>query len=171
MIELEKTYLAKFLPEGLFDHPSREIIDIFIPESFQHPKIRIRKNGNKFEITKKEPVADDPSHMLEQTINITEDEFNSFYETIPGKRTRKIRYYYDHNGQTAQFDIFQDNLKGLALIDFEFENHGEKASFSMPDFCLVEVTKEQFIAGGMVCGKKYSDLEKELKRFKYKKLS
>ena len=40
----------------------------------------------------------------------------------------------------------------------------------MPDFCLADVTQEKFIAGGMICGKSYEDIEKELKRFNYVKL-
>ena len=47
MIELEKTYLAKEIPQGLKDCNSKEIIDIYIPKSNAHPKIRIRKNGDK----------------------------------------------------------------------------------------------------------------------------
>ena len=40
----------------------------------------------------------------------------------------------------------------------------------MPDFCLKEVTQELFIAGGMICGKSYEDIEENLKRFNYLKL-
>jgi len=56
MIELEKTYLAKEIPKGLKDCKHKEIIDIYIPKSTEHPHIRIRKNGDRFEMTKKEPV-------------------------------------------------------------------------------------------------------------------
>ena len=52
-IELEKTYLAKYLPGGLKDSPSKEIKDIYIPESIDHPVLRIRKRDDKYEITKK----------------------------------------------------------------------------------------------------------------------
>ncbi len=43
--------------------------------------------------------------------------------------------------------------------------------FVIPDFCLIEVTQEEFLAGGKVCGKTYEDIELELKRFKYIKLT
>jgi len=157
MIELEKTYLAKYLPEGLKGCPSKDMIDLYIPVAFDHPKIRIRKNGDKYEITKKEPLKDDPSQMLEQTIKITPEEFDELVK-LPGKKTHKIRYHYQHKGYLAEIDVFQEALAGLVLIDFEFENKEEKTKFKMPDFCLAEVTNEQFIAGGMVCGKSYADL-------------
>ena len=170
MIELEKTYLAKELPGGLEDCEFKEIIDIYIPKSSEHPKLRIRKNGNKFEATKKKPVRDgDASRLEEQTIILTEDEFNAF-QKLDGKKVRKLRYYYNYNERTAEIGIFQDSLKGLVAIDFEFATVEEKDSFEMPDFCLADVTQEVFLAGGMICGKSYEDIENNLKRFNYKKL-
>ena len=169
MIELEKTYLAKKLPEDLKSCKSKEIIDVYIPKSSDHPNLRLRKNGDKFEITKKDPVNDrDASHQKEQTIILTESEFNALNK-LEGKRVCKIRYHYDYNSRTAEFDVFQDSLKGLVVVDFEFATIEKKENFKMPDFCLVDVTQEVFIAGGMICGKSYEDIEDELKRFNYKK--
>lgn len=91
-------------------------------------------------------------------------------EKIPGKRVRKIRYYYNENGQPYEVDIFKDNLDGLVLVDVEFGSKEEKSKFSVPDWFLAEVTQEEFIAGGMLCGKKYSDIEKGLEKFNYKKI-
>lgn len=41
---------------------------------------------------------------------------------------------------------------------------------SPPDFCLVDVTQETFLAGGMLCGKRYADIEAGLDRFGYRKI-
>lgn len=170
MIELEKTYLAKEIPSGLKKCSSKEIIDIYFPASRDHPTLRIRKNGNKYEMTKKEPVIEgDASHQKEQTIILEEEEFNEL-SRLKGKKTSKTRYFYEYHGRVAEIDIFQGPLKGLILVDFEFESMEEKASFKMPGFCLAEVTQETFIAGGMVCGKFYEDLRDNLKRFNYVKL-
>ena len=170
MIELEKTYLVKKLPENLKDCKFKEIIDIYIPKSSEHPKLRLRKNGDKFEITKKEPVnKGDASHQEEQTIKLTETEFNALND-LEGKRVRKLRYYFDYNGRTAEVDVFQDTLKGLVLVDFEFETIEKKDKFEMPDFCLADITQEVFVAGGMICGKSYEDIENDLNRFNYQKL-
>ncbi len=171
MIELEKTYLAKKFPDGLVNCDFKEIIDVYIPKSSEHPKIRLRKNGDKFELTKKEPVSEgDASCQKEQTIVLTEDEFNAFNQQLDGKRVRKMRYYYDYNGQKAEFDVFQDDLLGLVIVDFEFSSLDEKGAFQMPDFCLVDITQEIFAAGGMICGKKYEDIEEYLNEFGYSKL-
>ncbi|MDA3815282.1 MAG: hypothetical protein PF549_02860 [Patescibacteria group bacterium] len=170
MIEIEKTYLAKYLPRDLENYEAKEIIDIYIPKSDPHPCLRIRKNGNEFEITKKNPVKkEDASIQKEQTINLTKEEFQSL-EKIDGKRLKKIRYQYKLPNGIAEFDVFQEDLSGLVLIDIEFEAEDTKNDFSMPDFCLADVTQEKFVAGGMLCGKKYEDIENDLEKFSYKKL-
>ena len=170
MIELEKTYLVKRLPEGLKSCEFKEIVDVYIPESSEHPTLRIRKNGDTYEATKKEPINEgDSSRQEEQTIILTEAEFNSLSK-LDGKKVRKLRYYYNHNGNTAEIGVFQDSLKGLVIVDFEFSTIEEKDAFEMPDFCLVDITQEIFTAGGMICGKSYEDIENDLNRYNYKKL-
>lgn len=170
MIELERTYLAKRLPEDLEASPSKEMLDVYLPVTARHPILRIRKNGEKYEITKKQPVnEDDVSVLKEETVRINEEEFVAFSD-IEGKRVGKTRYIYDHEGRTAEVDVFRDVLEGLVLVDFEFENEVEKDAFEMPDFCLVEVTQEEFIAGGFLAGKSYEDIADDLARFGYGRL-
>ncbi|MGE0793077.1 MAG: adenylate cyclase [Candidatus Woesearchaeota archaeon] len=168
-IELERTFLAKeisFLKNCEF----KEFVDVYIPANVNHPVLRLRKKGNKFELTKKYPVNEgDSSHMNEETIILDENEFNALSK-LDGKRVAKKRYYYPYNNLIAEVDVFTEDLKGLVLVDFEFKTMEEKDSFEMPDFCLVEVTQEEFIAGGMICGKKYSDISEKLDKFGYKKL-
>lgn len=98
MIELEKTYLAKYLPLELKKSDSKEIIDIYIPANIQHAhrRLRIRKNGNDFEITKKMPIKyGDASAQKEQTIVLNEEEYEELNQH-KGKRVRKIRHYFPY---------------------------------------------------------------------------
>jgi len=170
MNEIEKTYLLKTMPSELDKYPSKEIIDIYFPKDNPHPAMRIRKNGNKYEITHKHTAIEgDASHLIEQTIILTEEEFKAL-STIDGLRVHKVRYNYDYKGLIAEIDIFKDDLEGLVLVDFEFKDIEQKDSFEMPTFCLADVTQEEFIAGGKICGKKYSDIENQLERFNYKKV-
>ena len=170
MIELELTYLAKLFPEGLENARSMEIIDIYIPKEERHPTLRIRKLGEIFEITKKYPVKEgDSSEQHEHTIKLSAGEFEAL-SGVEGKRTRKIRYYLEWNGNIAEIDVFKDALEGLVIVDFEFKSEEEKNDFRMPDFCLADVTQEEFLAGCMLCGKSYGDIEKGLAKFNYRKL-
>ena len=170
MIELERTFLAKELPK-LTDCKFKDMLDIYIPKAINHAPIRIRKNGDKYEMTKKQPLNEgDSSRLVEQTINLSEEEFDALEKEVAGRRVYKRRYLFDFEGRIAEIDVFLKDLEGLVLVDFEFEKEEEKQAFVMPPFCLVDVTQEHFIAGGMLCGKGYSDLEPDLARFNYKKI-
>jgi CYTH domain-containing protein len=170
MIELEKTFLARELPKGLKNCKSKEVVDVYFPKEAKHPTIRVRKNGDKYEMTKKERLdPDDASMQKEHTIPLSKEEFLTLSK-LDGKKLSKIRYYYNFKGNVAEIDVFQGNLKGLVLIDFEFQTVEEKDNFKMPGFCLADVTQDEFVAGGMLCGKKYEDIEPELRIYKYKKI-
>jgi CYTH domain-containing protein len=111
----------------------------------------------------------DVSKQLETTIKITTTEFDSL-SSVTCRKVEKTRYFYKYNELTAEFDVFEGDLQGLVLVDFEFESEPEKASFAMPDFCLAEITQETFIAGGVLAGKNFNDVQAELARFSYQKL-
>ena len=98
---------------------------IYLPKNVEHPNLRVRKNCNKYEITKKTPIDGDVSRQMEETIHLTKDEFDSL-SALDAKRLRKIRYYIEHEGRTGELDIFQGDLEGLVLVDFEFESEEEK---------------------------------------------
>ncbi len=170
-IEYERTYLLKYLPKNLENYPNKEYLDIYIPKNAEHPVLRMRKKGENYEMTKKYPVTQgDASIQHEFTIPLTNAEFEELEGHIRGKRTRKIRYLYKFKGILAEIDIFQDDLKGLALADIEFPSEQKKANFSPPDFCLAEVTQEKVVAGGMIVGKKYSEIAPTLAKYGYKPL-
>ncbi|KKW19427.1 MAG: hypothetical protein UY61_C0057G0004 [Candidatus Adlerbacteria bacterium GW2011_GWC1_50_9] len=170
MEELELTYLAKELPSGVQRAPSKEILDIYIPSSVDHPVLRIRKTGEKCEITKKQPITEgDASRQIEATIPLTESEFAELAQIV-GKRVQKIRFYYQEDGINYEIDVFRGDLEGLVLVDVEFDSLERKGSFTPPAWCLMDVTQEKFIAGGMICGKKYSDIEDQLQRFGYERI-
>lgn len=169
-IELEKTYLAKYLPKDIKRFPSKEIRDIYIPKESHHPVLRVRKNGDVYQMTKKEPVEEkDSSEQFEHTIKLTKKEFTAL-EKLSGKKSRKIRYYYELEGRTYEIGVHKDALAGLVVIDVEFTDKKDKDSFEMPDFCLADVTQEVALAGGMLAGKKYKDLANILKKYKYTRI-
>ena len=73
-------------------------------------------------------------------------------------------------GKMAEIDVFVDGLEGLVLMDFEFNTVEEKSAFKMPGLALADVTQEEFIAGGVLAGKKYNDIALELERFNYQSI-
>jgi CYTH domain-containing protein len=171
MIEYELTYLAKTLPPDLATYNGQEYIDIYFPADDPHPVLRLRRRGDKFEMTKKTIISGtDSSEMHEATIELSRAEYDAL-AAAPGKKVHKLRYEYQIAGSPAEIDVFQDELAGLVLIDFEFSSSEEKATFTMPDMCLADVTQEAFIAGGKLAGRQYADIASELQKYGYHKLA
>ncbi|MBR9692784.1 hypothetical protein GOV07_02515, partial [Candidatus Woesearchaeota archaeon] len=86
-IEHERTFLAKELPAGLEKCEHKEIADIFLPTDSKHPVLRIRKKGDKYEITKKYPVDEgDKSIQHEFTTPLTKEEYDELAAGVKGKR-------------------------------------------------------------------------------------
>lgn len=171
MIEYEHTYLAKYIPDDLKEHKFVEITDVYFPKEADHSFLRLRKYGDKYEITKKMPVdPNDVSAQKEDTINLTKEEFEALGKA-PGKKIHKYRYFYPYQNRIAEFDIFLDDLEGLVVVEIEFNNLEEMKDYPLPDFCLVEATFENFIAAGKLSGSTYNDIKKYLDPLDYKKIS
>lgn len=170
-IELELTYLAARLPDEIKDTKPKRLVDVYVPESgVDHARLRLRQKGNKYEITKKVPLRDnDASAHTEMTIPLDENEFVALI-SVSQKRIIKDRYNVDISGHSAEVDVFRGELSGLVLIDFEFSSEEEKSAFMQPPVALCDVTQESFIAGGLLAGKTYRDIESELQKFNYKAL-
>ncbi len=169
-LELELTFLAKELPTGIKETKPTRIVDVYIPDTPGHSHLRLRQEGDRYEITKKTPVkAGDASSQIELTIPLTEEEFCAL-ANCSQKRVVKDRYNIEIEGRMAEVDIFAEKLKGLVLIDFEFDTVDEKSNFKTPSIALADVTQEEFAAGGVLAGKSYDDLESELSRFSYQKI-
>jgi CYTH domain-containing protein len=167
-LEREYRFLINRLPADIDKFPSKIIEDTYIPVSAKHPVTRIRRNGDKLVITKKYPadsndyLSGDSSRMIEQTIELNPEEY-SVLKQIPGKSFKKRRFAYQIDGCRADLDIYLDKLAGLVVIDFEFDTEGAMKSFKKPTFAGADVTQDSLTAGGMLCGKSYNDISKELK--------
>ena len=51
MLELERTFLAKYLPD-IFQCKNKKIVDICLPKNSKHPILRLRKSGSKPKLQK-----------------------------------------------------------------------------------------------------------------------
>ncbi|HUC96458.1 MAG TPA: hypothetical protein VMR16_02205 [Candidatus Saccharimonadales bacterium] len=169
-IEYEKTFLLKSLPEGIEKAESVLIRDIYIPDTTRHPNLRLRHKNDSYVITKKYPVSgDDFSKQYEHTIKLEEDEF----EALANSSTKdfvKRRYFMILAGRPAEVDIYLEKLRGLVVIDFEFDNEDGVNAFVTPDFVLADVTQEEAVAGGFLAGKSIEDIMPLLSKYGYVKM-
>lgn len=170
MRELEKTYLAKYLPKGLKKCRKVEMTDHYIPASRLHPSIRIRKKDDYYELSRKRPISQkDLSVQEEINIKLDKDEYEALIK-LPAKVVHKTRYYYKYQGKLAEIDIFRGKLRGLVAVEFEFKNIKAMRRFKIPDFCLADVTHEKQSAGGHIAGRSYQDLKLLLEKYGYKRM-
>lgn len=170
-LEIEKTYLAKYLPDNLYNCKYVDIEDIYIPKTARHATLRIRKTSKpSYTITKKQSAEKGTAYShIEHSIEITEEEYNSFL-AVEGNVVRKRRYFYPYNEYIAEFDIYFQELEGLVLVDFEFKSKHDYLLFEMPDFCLADVTEEEFVARGVICHSSYASLERILSKYNYQRM-
>jgi CYTH domain-containing protein len=170
-IELEKTYLAKILPTlADFDFIS-EMKDVYIPLDSDHPQIRLRRQGTKLFLTKKVPATSGQG-FEEYTIPLSEKEY-SVFEEIKGRVLAKTRYNKTISPDIiCHLDVYKENLQGLVIVDFEFKSEEAMSKFTAPDYCLTEIPKKGPLAGGLLAGKSFADLEEWIfKEYKYTKLT
>lgn len=168
-LELERTFLVRRLPIEVSSVTPTEILDIYFPPAAAHPTLRLRQRGERYEMTKKtHHNGADASEQEEDTIRLSAEEFAALSQAA-GKRVRKQRYTYKEGRVTVEVDVFADELEGLVQVDFEFATTEEKKAFTPPEWCLAEVTQDAAMAGGMLAGKGYSDIEEALAKYGYKK--
>jgi CYTH domain-containing protein len=165
--EYEVGYLAKAIPEGLVSRKHTIVEDIYFPASSRHPHLRIRRTDDKYELTKKTQIdPNDAGQQREENVILTAEEYDGLSKGA-GKVVSKVRYYMPYEGRTAEVDIFKGELEGLIVVEVEFDTVAEKAAFAMPPFCLVDVTQEEGIAGGLLAGKAYADIQDMLNGYGY----
>ncbi len=130
-------------------------------------RLRLRKEANLLLITKKALLDDkDAPAQAEYSIPLGIKEFD-ILAPVSQKCIEKNWYSVSIEGHGAEVDIFLGALSGLVLIDFEFSTEQDKLNFIAPDCCLADVTQEDFIAGGNLAGRSYSDIAPDLDRFGY----
>lgn len=168
VIEQELTFLVKALPKEIQGTKPIEMVDMYIPKTgISHPVLRLRKQGDSYEITKKYPIdMTDVSTQYEHTIQLNKLEYNAL-KKAGGRLIEKHRYQVYINGYQAEVDVFKGKLEGLVLIDFEFATVDEKNAFLPPSVCLKNVTQEVWLAGGYLAGKAYKDIAANLEKHGY----
>lgn len=71
-MELELSYLAASLPDGLENCDHKDLEDIYFPASAEHAKLRIRQKGTAYELTKKTQMdPNDAGVQKEENIILT----------------------------------------------------------------------------------------------------
>lgn len=138
--EIERKFLVKVeaIPYDISILPKVEITQGYLTKE---PAIRVRSAGDKFYMTFK-GKTEDSLIRREVELPITKDAYEILMGHETTKKIRKNRYLVNENGKKYEIDIFEEQLKGLAFLEVEFENQEEAENFVVPAWVEKEVTDD-----------------------------
>ena len=138
--EIERKFLIKSLPDNLDQYPHQEISQGYVAVSKDGTEVRLRKEGDKYFQTIKSGGA---KIRAETEIEITEEQFNSLWQTTKGRRLEKIRYKIPYGNQRIELDVYRGSLEGLITAEIEFSSPEASEQFTPPKWFGKDVTEDQ----------------------------
>ena len=134
IMEIERKFLIKELPDNLDSYPCRHIEQGYLSTN---PVVRIRKDNQIYELTYKGKGA-----MVREEYNLplTQDAYEHLKEKIDGRLIIKKRYMIPFKQYTIELDVFENDLAPLTLCEVEFPTKEEADSFTPPDWFAEDVT-------------------------------
>lgn len=134
-MEIERKYLVSRLPCNLASYPHRTIEQGYLSTE---PVIRIRKDGETYELTYKSK-----GFMIreEYTLPLTPSSYEHLKTKIDGYLITKERYNIPYGNQlTIELDYFLGDFSPLILAEVEFPDEASANAFVPPDWFGKDVT-------------------------------
>ena len=147
-MEIERKFLVANLPANLDQYPHVDIEQGYLCTS---PTLRIRKMGDVYWLTVKEPQLTPDNCQLttdnhppitnrEEEFRLTEDKYLLLRAKCDGHMVSKTRYRIPLDGLTAELDIFHGRHEGLRLVEVEFPSTEAADSFTAPSWFGADVS-------------------------------
>lgn len=146
-IELEKAWLVIEAPKDLNKMKRENITQAYLKDykdnsglNFKHA--RIRKVDSVHTLTLKFFAGDttETGQLIEKTEVISKERYIELIKQATSKVV-KIRYSIPlEGGLIAQLDEYQNNLKGLMVVEVEFPSLNSEKNFKIPEWFGKEVT-------------------------------
>ena len=134
-MEIERKYLVKEIPANLDQYESKKIAQGYL---CTEPVVRIRRSNNDYYMTYK---GDGLMVREEYNLPLTEEAYTHLRPKIDGLLISKTRYLIPLDDKlTAELDIFEEDLKGLVIVEVEFDSVEEANAFTSPDWFGEDVT-------------------------------
>ena len=134
-MEIERKFLIKELPSDLDAYPHSILEQGYLCTT---PVIRIRKDGEKYELTYKSSGL-----MMREEYNLplTKEAYQHLLSKVDGNLISKERYRIPlDNTHIIELDIFGGALTPLILAEVEFSSEEDAMAFLPPDWFVKEVT-------------------------------
>ncbi|MBP9758289.1 class I tRNA ligase family protein [Candidatus Dojkabacteria bacterium] len=166
-VELEKAWLVKELPTDLKKCKKSQITQAYL-QDYKDEKgrsvkdARIRKIDGVHQLTVKFYAGSEKEsgQLFEETKEITKEEYIELIKTAKSKIV-KTRYYYPlENGLTAEIDCYENNLKGLEVVEVEFPTLSKEQNFKEPEWFGKETTDSKGIYPVMIADMTIEEVNK-----------
>lgn len=134
-MEIERKYLVKEIPTDLNQYEIKKIAQGYL---CTEPVVRIRRSNDDYYMTYK---GDGLMVREEYNLPLTEEAYTHLRPKIDGLLISKTRYLIPLDDKlTAELDIFEEDLKGLVIVEVEFDSVEEANAFTSPDWFGEDVT-------------------------------
>jgi adenylate cyclase len=137
-IEIERKFLVPRPPDGLDEHPSREIEQGYLAIT-DEVEVRVRRYGGEAFLTIK---SSGDEVRIEEEMEIDARRFDALWPLTADRRIEKRRYRIPAGPLTIEFDVYHGRLSGLLIAEVEFGSQEAAAAFDPPAWLGREVTSD-----------------------------
>ncbi len=147
LMEIERKFLIRSLPEGFLDKHQGERIDQGYLILEDQTELRIRNRAGHCTMTLKQGLG---LERLEQEKAIDKELFAMLWPLTAGRRIEKTRYAIEQSGHCLELDFFSGTLAPLVLLEVEFTSIDASRGFVPPSFVHKEVTNDRTYSNAML---------------------
>ena len=138
-LEIERKFLVPTPPEWLPDCDSEHVRQGYLAIEPDGAEVRVRELAGTSTLTVKSGHGET---RRECEIPLDDDQFTALWELTSGRRLRKRRHYVEHDGQTIEVDVYEDELDGLVTAEVEFDSAEASEAFEPIDWFGADITGE-----------------------------
>lgn len=139
-MEVERKFLVSELPElGGVESVRIEQGYLALADS-GGAEVRLRRRGEELTLTVKGGAGE---VRVEEEIALAPDPFESLWPLTEGRRVVKRRHLIGLGELTAELDLYEGRLEGLATVEVEFATKPQADRFQAPVWFGREVTGDQ----------------------------
>lgn len=135
-MEIERKFLVKVLP-SLKNAPASHIVQGYIS---LNPETRVRKRDEKYYLTIK---GEGDIVRIEEERELDPIEGENLFSQVRSYLVEKTRYIVDIGKHKAELDIYEGRLKGLIVVEVEFETIEDAKTFVAPSWFGEDISKNK----------------------------
>jgi adenylate cyclase len=135
-LEVERKFRLAEAPEWLGEHPRDSIAQGYVAVT-EEVEVRLRAADGHRLLTIKRGHGE---VREEVEVQLSAEQFDALWPLTEGLRIEKKRYRVPLGELTAEVDLFEGDLEGLALAEIEFRSERESDGFEPPAWLATEVT-------------------------------